>query len=542
MSLVLPTFAGFVQPAVAGEFSIDLRLAHATILARSGDDVGTVAYGIDTSDLYVYDGTVWYFYDYNLLPIANELALDFDGADDKMTLGDLSYLSSASAVTLSVWFKTSENDAYIFSSHATGASIGFYESFQVYFHHSDTLNLVVGTGSNYAQVATSSTSFNDGNWHHGAFVFDGGSPALKIYVDGTLQTVSATGTTVPSTLVADAGDGATVSSLAHGGLLYYLDSTIDEMAFFDKALTETEISGMYNCGVPNDISPLNPVSWWRGGDGVGDTDSGGGTPANGDAVGTVVDQVGGNDGTGVNALYSSNRPYGLSSITDNFSLSLGGSDEHMSIAASSDFEFGTGDFTMSVWFKADTINSNPASDYYSLIDLRGSLGDNAPTLYMSQQAGYRLYAYNGSSVVNYDTTPTTGQWYHVAYVREGTTGTIYLDGSSVASGTDNKDYDLSTPAPTIGKVATSATGQYFVGAVDEFSLFDSALQDVDISAIYNCGKPGDLDDLNPVGWWRMGEGATWDSTNWTIPDASDNDNAGTTGNMEEADRVRDLPS
>jgi len=40
----------------------------------------------------------------------------------------------------------------------------------------------------------------------------------------------------------------------------------------------------------------------------------------------------------------------------------------------------------------------------------------------------------------------------------------------------------------------------------------------------------------------MGDGGTWDGTNWSIPDASENSNTGTTTNMVEASRVTDVPS
>jgi hypothetical protein len=51
-----------VGPVPSTGFNIDVRLPKATILARSGDDVGVIAYGTDTYDLYVYDGTGWQSY------------------------------------------------------------------------------------------------------------------------------------------------------------------------------------------------------------------------------------------------------------------------------------------------------------------------------------------------------------------------------------------------------------------------------------------------------------------------------------------------
>lgn len=43
-------------------FNIDVRDTEANILARTGDATGVIAYGTDTEDLYVYDGTNWQIY------------------------------------------------------------------------------------------------------------------------------------------------------------------------------------------------------------------------------------------------------------------------------------------------------------------------------------------------------------------------------------------------------------------------------------------------------------------------------------------------
>ena len=44
-------------------FNVDVRATKATILARDGDATGVIAYGTDTYDLYVYDGTNWQTYE-----------------------------------------------------------------------------------------------------------------------------------------------------------------------------------------------------------------------------------------------------------------------------------------------------------------------------------------------------------------------------------------------------------------------------------------------------------------------------------------------
>ena len=64
-------------------------------------------------------------------------------------------------------------------------------------------------------------------------------------------------------------------------------------------------------GTPKDLAQMGatPLHWWRMGDGTGDTNSGGGTPASGDTIGTIVDQAGSNNAANPNgATYSSTVP------------------------------------------------------------------------------------------------------------------------------------------------------------------------------------------------------------------------------------------
>ena len=49
---------------------------------------------------------------------------------------------------------------------------------------------------------------------------------------------------------------------------------IDEVSVFNSELSASDITAIYNSGVPTDISSLSPVGWWRMGDG---TEAGSGT-------------------------------------------------------------------------------------------------------------------------------------------------------------------------------------------------------------------------------------------------------------------------
>lgn len=74
---------------------------------------------------------------------------------------------------------------------------------------------------------------------------------------------------------------------------------------------------------------------------------------------------------------------------------------------------------------------------------------------------------------------------------------------------------------------TTAT---FVAAVLCLTIGDPA------KATTTVVRPDDM-----LGWWKMGEGATWNGSQWSIPDASGNGNTGPTANMEQADRTPGYP-
>ena len=55
-------FKSVVHEQAAAGFSIDIRANEDTILARTGDATGTIAFGKYTDNLYVYDGSHWQIY------------------------------------------------------------------------------------------------------------------------------------------------------------------------------------------------------------------------------------------------------------------------------------------------------------------------------------------------------------------------------------------------------------------------------------------------------------------------------------------------
>lgn len=119
---------------------------------------------------------------------------------------------------------------------------------------------------------------------------------------------------------------------------------------------------------------------------------------------------------------------------------------------------------------------------------------------------------------------------------------IHINGGSAENSTiqDNLVGNIANGTGATFRLGSQVGVGYFSGTEDEVAVWDKVVDGTDISGIYNGGTPPDLNQHVSVGniisWWRMGEGATFDGTNWTIPDEIGS-NTGTSVNMESVDRI-----
>ena len=100
---------------------------------------------------------------------------------------------------------------------------------------------------------------------------------------------------------------------------------------------------------------------------------------------------------------------------------------------SSDFTFGTGDFTIEGWFYTPDLSN------WNLL-----VGDNV----YSSAGGWGLYFstnpfvnwWKGAASVVAGASPTVNTWHHVAFSRESGTNRVFLDGALGASASDSTNY------------------------------------------------------------------------------------------------------
>ena len=258
--------SGFTTANISGTFlnavalfNVTTRDTEANILSSTPTNPSgevNIAFGEDTNDFYIYDGSAWYIYkDFN------NYSINFDGTDDYIDCGVITGLQGASNGAISVWIKPDTAGQAPNIGYRPSASHQFVLTFV-----GGTLYFGVRNGST-ANIYTTTAIPNDTNWHHYVATFTSGT--TKIYIDGSQVAGTQSGSN-PSTISSTSGS---FMIGRNGNDNKYTDGLLDEAALFNIALSASDVTDIYNGGVPNDISSLNPLGWWRMGDNDSRTDT-----------------------------------------------------------------------------------------------------------------------------------------------------------------------------------------------------------------------------------------------------------------------------
>jgi hypothetical protein len=261
---------------------------------------------------------------------------------------------------------------------------------------------------------------------------------------------------------------------------------------------------------------------------MGDNDGGTGT--------TITDQgSGSNNGTLTNGpTYSPAVPPGYSRKAVDFD----GTDDYALIDTGLESDLNNSSaISVSLWFYAHSYSAGGGNILFGT-------GTSATDAFYILPSPWSNTCYcagsNGSTTYLTFPNPSLNEWHHIAFVWDSSSSFVYVDGSSVASGTLGSGVSATGGSnPTIGKrpYSNPTYPAYHNGLIDEVAVWNTALTGAQCVAIYNSGVPADLTSLNPVGWWRMGDGDTFP----TLTDHGSGSNNGTMTNMTSGDIVTDTP-
>lgn len=394
-------------------------------------------------------------------------AYHFDGKTSYMTVPASTALELSNAsFTLNAWIKldsyNATNGSIIFSKRTntgTGWSWG-----------------VLGGGVSSPQVA-GQNSFGPGGknpdgsspnvygskvvstnqWHMLTCTYKYANGEFSIYVDGALD-VTKTGVLSPvvtgSTLYIGS-DNITF------GTNYGFKGSLDDLSIYNSAISASTVSKLYVATSPNPNPGL--IAYW---------------PFN-------------NSGTDRSGNFNNGVVTDVSSTADRFGNALGayhfdGSTSFVALPDNPPLRLSNTDFTLNSWIKLDSYNSSLASIIMSKYDKGGSgwlwaisgSGESPYVGFLDFNSGYFATSANSTKSIS------VGQWHMVTsvYTLASKQLAIYIDGAL-----NNTVSNISSPdAAATGQliIGNANNGYFFQGALDEVSIYNSALSVSTITQMY----------------------------------------------------------
>ena len=168
----------------------------------------------------------------------------FNGSTSSILLPNTMF-NTAGVLSVSVWLKTTETNGYGFVlANRYGTHTFFVE-----LYPNGTLQAGNWQGGGL-NISTTST-VNDGNWHH--YVYVNNSGAISVYIDGVLEN---TGT--QTFLNQSFTNGNQIGNYDINNSETF-DGSIDQVRIFSSALTSTQVTELYEEYECEDTSTFNPV-------------------------------------------------------------------------------------------------------------------------------------------------------------------------------------------------------------------------------------------------------------------------------------------
>ena len=150
------------------------------------------------------------------------------------------------------------------------------------------------------------------------------------------------------------------------------------------------------------------------------------------------------------------KPTAFSPYNTNWSAYFDGTGDYLAFSTYNT-TFGSGDFTVECWVYMPVITNTYSSGIIGTTNYNGVVDRGWALDIIGATGCPRFYLYNSSGTgvtLNSSTLLPANRWTHLAAVRSGTTVTIYMNGASIASGTNATTDNFSAPI-YVATIATS---------------------------------------------------------------------------------------
>jgi hypothetical protein len=381
-------------------------------------------------------------------------ALNFDGVNDCINLGVSSGALNSfnTGISLEAWINPT-------TYNGNGATIVMKQDANYWTWglkmESIGMTFYLRTGTGYSSITTPLSATPLNQWSHVVGTYDGSQ--MRLYVNGVLVASTSKTGVIDNTAV--------LSSIGSTGLGWqYFNGSIDEVRIWNVARTQAEILAAMNTTIAANTTGL--VAYYPMNQGVANGFNSSINIAN-DVTSTALNgtllnfNLNGHTSNWVNAYMPS---------SNNNALDFDGTNDHVQVPAGN--YFNGGNFTAEGWVYMRSYNS-----WSRFFDFGNGQGNNNVVFTLSTGGSGQpeLAIFNGtsSSYVTSNTAIPSNQWAHVACTLNGTTGTIYINGRVVATGTILIPSNINLSNCYIGR-SNWAADAYFNGEMDEFRLWNVA--------------------------------------------------------------------
>jgi len=373
---------------------------------------------------------------------------------------------NTSGFTLTAWINpysyTSSNIvAIIDKSSSTTAGNGFFFRLRNDGANSNAVSLRLAGGSEI--LVQNIVTLN--NYQHVVAVVDSLS-RLNIYVNG-IQVGTA------NFQLSNISNINSTNSLLIGnqnvGTLRFFNGSIDDVRIFNRALTATEVSAMYNQGRGSySVIGNGLIAQYSGRDYNG-------TP---EAPTTIYDTnqlVSSGPITIPNGTGVWSRPYNLTSKTG---ITFDGVNDYIG----TNTKLFSNDITLSAWVNARQLKNNAG-----IISQRGNNVSDG-FLRMSGTSGKLQFFIRSTHSTTFNTFITndnvitdTSKYYHISVVSNLTHASMYIDGTQVSLTSGTTAASTTSTNVFIGRDDTN----YFNGSIADVRIYNTSLTPAQVYAIYS---------------------------------------------------------
>ncbi|RLC33225.1 hypothetical protein DRH14_05240, partial [Candidatus Shapirobacteria bacterium] len=197
---------------------------------------------------------------------------------------------------------------------------------------------------------------------------------------------------------------------------------------------------------------------------------------------TANDVWGNNDGSNINT-----PTLNVTGVKQKCYTFTSANSEYIELPYSSDFDVGTGDFTLAFWFKTST------SERQTFFHLSSSKTGDAGSLWVrTEPTNSRIRALIDGGSTYEDVVSTSdkidGNWHHVVFLRDSGTTYLYIDGLEIDSASSSLSISRNgTDKEYIG--CLDGTANFMDGQIDEVMFWDRALTSTEIANMYASTEP-----------------------------------------------------